>query len=172
MSMMNRPLLISDLLEHGAAQHAKTEVVSRETHGDLFRYTYADAAPRARQLARALLSQGLKAGDVVGSIAWNNHRHLESYFGVSGTGMVMHTCNPRLHPSQLIYILNHAEDKVVLFDATFAPLVKGIAAHCPHVQLWVCLADAAHTPAIEGVSNVVAYEDSLRRSPATTHGPI
>ncbi len=66
--------------------------------------------------------------------------------------MVMHTCNPRLHPQQLIYVINHAEDEVVLFDATFAPLVKGIAAHCPKVRAWVCLADAANTPAIEGVS--------------------
>ncbi len=171
MSMMNRPLLISDLLEHGAAQHANTQVVSRETHGDLHRYTYADMAPRARQLANALVARGLTKGDVVGSIAWNNHRHLESYFGVSGAGLVMHTCNPRLHPSQLIYILNHAEDKVVFFDATFAPLVKGIAAHCPHVQLWVCLADAAHTPAVEGVSNVIAYEDLIAGQPMTFAWP-
>ena len=73
--------------------------------------------------------------------------------------MVMHTCNPRLHPQQLIYVVNHAEDQVMLFDATFAPLIKGIAAHCPKVKAWVCLADAANTPAIEGVANVINYED-------------
>jgi 3-(methylthio)propionyl---CoA ligase len=156
--MMDRPLLLSDVIEHAAQQFGRAEVVSRETHGALFRYTYAECAVRARKLANALAGLGLKPGSAVGSIAWNNHRHLEAYYGVSGSGMVMHTCNPRLHPQQLIYIINHAEDEVVLFDATFAPLVKGIAAHCPKVRAWVCLADAEHTPAIEGVANVLAYE--------------
>ena len=159
--MMNRPLLISGILEHGAAQFGEQEIVSRETHGPLHRTTYAQAAKRARQLANALAQLGLKAGSAVGSIAWNNHRHLEAYYAVSGSGMVMHTCNPRLHPQQLIYVINHAEDEVVLFDATFAPLIKGIAAHCPKVRAWVCLADAANTPAIEGVSPVLNYEDLI-----------
>ena len=156
--MMDRPLLLSDVIEHAAMQFGDVEVVSRETHGPLFRYTYADSARRARKLANALAGLGLAPGHAVGSIAWNNHRHLEAYYAVSGSGMVMHTCNPRLHPQQLIYIINHAEDQVVLFDATFAPLVKGIAAHCPQVKAWVCLSDAEHMPVIEGVDNVLAYE--------------
>ena len=160
-TMMERPLLISALLEHGAQQHAKQEVVSRETHGDLVRTTFAEVSRRAKILANALSALGMQPGDVVGSIAWNNHRHLEAYYGVSGSGMVMHTCNPRLHPEQLAYIVNHADDRVVMFDATFAPLVQAIAKHCPQVHTWVCLADAAHTPAVEGVANVVAYEDLI-----------
>jgi len=159
--MMSRPLLISGILEHAAAQFGEQEVVSRETHGPLHRTTYAQVAQRARQLANALAQMGLKAGSAVGSIAWNNHRHLEAYYAVSGSGMVMHTCNPRLHPQQLIYVINHAEDEVVLFDATFAPLVKGIAAHCPKVRAWVCLANAANTPVIEGVNNVLNFEDLI-----------
>lgn len=159
--MMDRPLLLSDVLEHAADQAGDTEVVSRETHGPLFRYTYADCAVRARKLANALAGLSLQPGSAVGSIAWNNHRHLEAYYAVSGSGMVMHTCNPRLHPQQLIYIINHAEDEAVLFDATFAPLIKGIAAHCPKVRAWICLAEKAHTPAIEGVDNVLAYEDLI-----------
>ncbi len=158
--MMTRPLLISGILEHAAAQFGEQEIVSRETHGPLHRSTFAQVAKRSRQLANALAQMGLKAGSAMGSIAWNNHRHLEAYYAVSGSGMVMHTCNPRLHPQQLIYVINHAEDEVVLFDATFAPLVKGIAAHCPQVRAWVCLADAANTPAIEGVS-VLNYEDLI-----------
>jgi len=158
--MMDRPLLISAVLEHAAAQHARQSVVSRETHGPLHRTTYAEVARRARQLANALKGLGLEPGHAVASIAWNNHRHLEAYYGVSGSGMVMHTCNPRLHPQQLIYILNHAEDRVVLFDSTFAPIVKGIAAHCPQVLAWVCLSDAANTPSIEGVK-VLSYEDLI-----------
>jgi 3-(methylthio)propionyl---CoA ligase len=156
--MMELPLLLSGVLQHAEAQNGQVDVVSRETHGPLFRYTYADCAKRARQLANALAGLGLQAGDVVGSIAWNNHRHLESYYAVSGSGMVMHTCNPRLHPDQLIYIINHAEDKVVLFDTTFAPLVKAIAAHCPQVVAWVCLSDAASTAALEGIPHLHAYD--------------
>ncbi|MFM1766605.1 MAG: hypothetical protein RIU71_2368, partial [Pseudomonadota bacterium] len=159
--MMDRPLLLSGILEHAAAQFGGQEVVSRETHGPLFRYTYADCAKRARKLANALKTLNLKVGSVVGSIAWNNHRHLEAYYAVSGSGMVMHTCNPRLHPQQLIYIINHAEDEVVLFDITFAPLIKGIAAHCPKVRAWVCLTERAHMPEIEGVANVMCYDELI-----------
>jgi len=159
--MMDRPLLLSSVIEHAAMQYGDVEIVSRETHGPLFRYSYAQCAARARKLANALAGLGLKGGDAVGTIAWNNHRHMETYYGVSGSGMVLHTCNPRLHPQQLIYVINHAEDQVVLFDATFAPLVKGIAAHCPMVRAWVCLADAANTPAIDGVANVKSYEELI-----------
>jgi acyl-CoA synthetase (AMP-forming)/AMP-acid ligase II len=165
--MMEQPLLLSDVIEHAAAQYGDVEVVSRETHGPLFRYTYADCAKRSRKLAHALGQLGLSAGSAVGSIAWNNHRHLEAYYAVSGSGMVMHTCNPRLHPQQLIYVINHAEDQVLLFDATFAPLVRGIAAHCPMVKAWVCLADKANTPTIEGVANVLSYEELI--APHTDH---
>ena len=159
--MMDRPLLLSGVIEHAAAQYGDAEIVSRETHGPLFRYTYAQCAARARKLANALSILGLGAGDAVGSIAWNNHRHLEAYYAVSGSGMVMHTCNPRLHPQQLIYVINHADDRLVLFDATFAPLIKGIATHCPQVRAWVCLADAANTPAIEGVPNILSYDELI-----------
>ncbi len=156
--MMNRPLLISGIIEHAAAQFGDTPIVSRETHGPLFRYTYAGCAARARRLANALVQFGLDAGNSVGSLAWNNHRHLETYYAVSAGGMVMHTCNPRLHPEQLIYIINHAEDRLLLFDATFAALVKSIAPQCPGVEAWVALTDAANMPAIEGLRNLHCYE--------------
>jgi fatty-acyl-CoA synthase len=159
--MMDRPLLISGVIEHAAAQFGDVEVVSRETHGPLFRYTYAQCAGRARKLANALAQLGLGTGSAVGSIAWNNHRHLEAYYAVSGSGMVIHTCNPRLHPQQLIYIINHAEDSVMLFDSTFAPLIKAIAAHCPKVKSWVCLCEADHMPSLEGVAHVLCYEDLI-----------
>jgi fatty-acyl-CoA synthase len=156
--MMDRPMLVSGIIEHGAAQFGDVEIASRETHGPMFRYTYAQCATRARKLANALAGLGLQPGSAVGSIAWNNHRHVEAYYGVSGSGMVMHTCNPRLQPQQLIYIINHAEDAVMLFDATFAPLVKGIAAHCPGVKAWVCLSDEANMPVIDGLENLMCYE--------------
>jgi fatty-acyl-CoA synthase len=159
--MMDRPLLISAIIEHAAAQFGDTTIVSRETHGPIFRYTYAECAVRVRRLANALRHLGLDAGASVASIAWNNHRHLEAYYAVSGSGMVMHTCNPRLHPDQLIYIINHAEDRMVLFDATFAPLVKSIAARCPKILDWVALSDAANMPAADGMPHIRCYEELL-----------
>ena len=159
--MMDRPLLISNIIEHAAAQFGNSQIVSRETHGPIFRYSYAQCAVRSRQLANALALLGLRPGSTVGSIAWNNHRHLEAYFAVSGSGMVMHTCNPRLNPQQLVYIINHAADRVVLFDANFAPLIKGIAALCPQVEAWVALSDAQNMPVIDGIPNLLCYEDLI-----------
>lgn len=158
--MMDRPLLVSAILEHGADQFGQQEIVSRETHGPLHRTTFAQVAQRSKKLANAFAKLGMKPGGVVGSIAWNNARHVELYYGVSGSGLVMHTCNPRLHPEQLSYIINHAEDEVVFFDSTFAPLIKAIAAHCPKVKHWICLSDQANTPNVDGVV-IQNYEDFI-----------
>jgi acyl-CoA synthetase (AMP-forming)/AMP-acid ligase II len=163
--IMDRPLLISDVIEHAAAQFGDSEIVSRETHGPLFRYTYAQCAARARKLAHALRYLGLRAGNAVATLAWNNHRHLEIYYAVSGSGMVIHTCNPRLHPEQLIYIVNHAEDRVLFFDRTFAPLIERIAPRCPKVKAWIGLSDATNMPALAGVDNVLCYEDCIAPHP-------
>ncbi len=156
--MMDRPLLISGIVEHAAAQFGATLIASRETHGPIFRYTYAECAARARRLANALRSLGMDAGSAVGSLAWNNHRHLEAYYAVSGSGLVMHTCNPRLHPEQLIYIINHAGDRAMLFDSSFAALIEAIAPHCPKVEAWICLSDAANMPRDEVVAGLLCYE--------------
>ena len=99
-------------------------MVSRRVEGDLHRYTYKDVARRARQVANALDASKLEAGDRVGTLAWNGYRHLELYFGVSGSGRVLHTINPRLHPDQIAWSANHAEDQVLCFDASFLPLVQ------------------------------------------------
>jgi 3-(methylthio)propionyl---CoA ligase len=159
--MMDRPLLISDVIEHGAGQFGETEIVSREAHGPLFRYTYSACRTRALQLASALQHLGLGAGCSIGSVALNSHRHLEAYYAVSGSGMIIHTCNPRLHSQQLIYIINHAEDRALFFDSSFAKLIEGIAAQCPRVESWICLCDGANMPAMAGVKNLLCYEDLI-----------
>jgi 3-(methylthio)propionyl---CoA ligase len=159
--MMDQPLLISSIIEHAAAQHGETEIVSRETHGTVFRYSFADCAARSKKLANALLKLGVPAGCAIGTLAWNNHRHVEIYYAVSGGGMVIHTCNPRLHVDQLIYIINHAEDRALFFDSSFAPLVAGIAARCPGVRAWICMSDAKNTAALEGIANVHCYEEFI-----------
>jgi 3-(methylthio)propionyl---CoA ligase len=159
--MMDRPLLLSSLLEHAEQQFADVEVVSRETHGPLFRYTYRDLATRARRLAKALAALGMQAGTRIATLAWNNHRHLEAYFAVSGSGAVLHTCNPRLHPEQLAWILNHADDKVVLFDSTFLPLVEAVAPMCPGIDAWILMTDAEHMPAQARLGRLLCYETLL-----------
>ncbi len=168
---MDRPLLVSSILEHAAAQYGEVEIVSRETHGPLLRYNYARCAVRVRKLANALAQLGLGQGNAVGTLAWNTHRHLELYYAVSGSGMVIHTCNPRLHAEQLIYIINHAEDQVMFFDSTFAALIASVAPQCPNVRAWVCMTDAANMPPIDGLSGLRCYEELIASQSAQFEWP-
>jgi fatty-acyl-CoA synthase len=112
-------------------------------------------------LANALRELGLHAGDCIATLAWSNHRHLEAYFAVSGSGMVIHTCNPRLHLSQLAYIINHADDRAVMFDTTFAPLIKVLVPLCPKITSWVCLSDRADLPDEGGIPGLLFYDDLI-----------
>ena len=160
--MMSGPLRIAGLLEHAAKWHGDTEIVSRETTGGLHRYSYAAAHARARQLANALTAWGIGPGDRVGTLAWTNHRHFELYYGVSGMGAVCHTINPRLFFEQLIYIIHHAEDRLIFFDLTFLPLVEKLAPQCPHVREWVLMTDATHRPATTALAAPLrCYEELL-----------
>ncbi|WP_174862726.1 3-(methylthio)propionyl-CoA ligase [Comamonas jiangduensis] len=156
--MQNQQLLISSLIEFAARHHRDAEIVSRRVEGDIHRYTYEDLAGRAKQLANALDELKLAHGDRVASIAWNGYRHMEMYFGVSGSGRVLHTINPRLHPEQVAWIINHAEDQVLCFDMTFLPLVQAVHAKCPTVRQWVALCDADKLPADSGIPGLVSYE--------------
>jgi 3-(methylthio)propionyl---CoA ligase len=139
--MMDRPLLISDLLQHADRHHGATEIVSKTVDGTVHRYTYHDAHARARKLANALRKLGVVANDRVGTLAWNSYRHFEIYYAVAGSGAVIHTINPRLFPDQINYIVNHAEDKVVFYDTTFAPLVEKLKPQLKTVKHWIALAD-------------------------------
>ena len=156
--MQNQPLLISMLLDFAERHHGDAEIVSRRVEGDIHRYTYKDLAARAKQVANALDALGLQGGDRVASLAWNGYRHMELYFGVPGSGRVLHTLNPRLHPDQMVWIINHAEDKVVCFDMTFLPLVQATHAKCPTVKTWVALCDADKLPADSGIPGLQSYE--------------
>ena len=156
--MQKQPLLISSLIQFAERYHGDTEVVSRRVEGDIHRYTYRELAARARQLANTLEREGLQFGDRVASLAWNGYRHMEMYFGVSGSGRVLHTINPRLHPEQVAWIVNHAEDQVLCFDTTFLPLVQAVHAQCPTVKKWVALCDADKLPADTGIPGLVSYE--------------
>jgi acyl-CoA synthetase (AMP-forming)/AMP-acid ligase II len=143
--------------------------VSRRVEGDIHRCTWTDIARRSRQVAGALDAGGLLFSDRIATLAWNGYRHLELYFGVSGSGRVLHTINPRLHPDQIAWIANHAEDQVLCFDATFLPIVQAIHAKCPGIRQYVLLCDSGKLPAGTGIPNLVAYEDWIGGQP-TTYG--
>ena len=169
--MQNHPLLISTLIDFAARNHGDGEIVSRRVEGDIHRYTWADVHRRAKQQANALDKLGLKVGDRVGSLAWNGYRHLELYFGVSGSGRVLHTINPRLIPEQIVWMVNHAEDQVLCFDMTFLPLIQGIHSHCKTVKHWVALCDADKLPQDIGIPNLVSYEALLAAQSADYNWP-
>ena len=156
--MQDQPLLISSLIRFAERHHGDTEIVSRRVEGDLHRYTWHDVAHRARQVANGLDGMGLSFSDRVATLAWNGYRHLELYFGVSGSGRVLHTINPRLHPEQIAWIVNHAEDQVLCFDMTFLPIIQAVHAKCPSVKHWVALCDADKLPADAGIANLMSYE--------------
>ncbi|QLQ01019.1 MAG: fatty-acid--CoA ligase [Burkholderiaceae bacterium] len=164
--MQNQPLLISALIDFAERHHGDAEIVSRRVEGDIHRYTYRDVARRSRQVARALDRAGVGFGERVATLAWNGYRHLELYFGVSGSGRVLHTINPRLHPEQIAWIANHAEDQVLCFDMSFLPIMQAIHAKCGTVKRWVALCDADKLPADTGIPNLVSYESWIGAEPA------
>src|SRR5215510_5530177 len=138
--MMDMPLAISELIRHAERHHGAGEIVSKTVEdGSLHRYTYRDAHRRARRLANALKNLGVEMHDRVATLAWNSFRHFEIYYAVAGSGAVIHTINPRLFPDQITYIANHAEDKVVFYDTTFAPLIEKVKAQLKSVKHFIAL---------------------------------
>jgi len=156
--MQSQPLLISGLIDFAERNHGDAEIVSRRVEGDIHRYAYRDAAQRARQVANALDGLKLDFGDRVATLAWNGYRHFELYYGVSGSGRVLHTLNPRLHPDQIAWMANHAEDQVLCFDLSFLPLVQAVHARCTSIRHYVALCDADRLPVDSGIPNLQSYE--------------
>ncbi len=156
--MQSQPLLISGLIDFAERHHGDAEIVSRRVEGDIHRYTYRESAARARQVANALDGLKLGQGDRVATLAWNGYRHFELYYGVSGSGRVLHTINPRLHPEQIAWIANHAEDQVLCFDLTFLPLVQAVHAKCSTIRHYVALCEEAGLPTDSGIPGLRSYE--------------
>lgn len=166
--MMELPLLISSVLKHAAENHSDTEIVSRREDGELHRYTYVEAWHRAQRLAHALVDLGLCAGERIGTLAWNGYRHLEIYYAVSGSGGVCHTINPRLLPSQIGQIINHAEDAVLFVDLGCVSILEKIEpAHLATVRAFVVLADPSQMPLSTPIRNLYCYESLL--APQSEH---
>ncbi len=155
--MMDTQLLVSMILRHADLHHPTREIVSVTADNPLHRYTYADCCRRTRQLANALDNLGINEGDRVGTLAWNDYRHLEVYYGVGGAGYVCHTINPRLFPEQIIFIINHAEDKWIFTDPMFVPLLEKVAEQTPAVEGYVVMTNDKNMPETT-LENVVSYE--------------
>lgn len=155
--MQDWPLRVGTILDHARQFHGEQEVVSRSVEGPIVRTTYRDIHTRSKQLAKALQKLGYKEGDVVATLAWNTARHLEAWYGITGIGAVYHTLNPRLFTEQLVYIINHAEDRAIFVDLTFVPILEGIADQIPGVKNFIVLTDEAHMPETS-LKGVVCYE--------------
>jgi len=156
--MQDWPLLCHRIIEHAAKIHGKQEVVTRSVEGPIHRTTYADIHKRALKVSQMLERDGIKLGDRVATIAWNTWRHLEVWYGIMGIGAICHTINPRLFPEQIAWIINHAQDRIVMVDLTFVPVLEKLADKLPSVERYIILTDKAHMPETT-LKNVVAYED-------------
>jgi fatty-acyl-CoA synthase len=158
--MQDWPLLCHRIIDHAASIHGKQEVVTRSVEGPIVRTTYADIRVRALKVSQQLTRHGVRLGDRVATIAWNTARHLECWYGIMGIGAICHTINPRLFPEQIAWIANHAQDRIMITDLTFVPILEKIAGHMPSIERYVVLTDAAHMPQTS-LKNAVPYEDWL-----------
>ncbi len=168
--MMNMPLIVSSILRHAETVYGKNEIVSRLPEGGIWRYTYAAAASRTRRLANALIRLGVRHQDRVATLAWNTHRHYELYYAVSGSGAIVHTVNPRLFPEQVVYILNHAGDEVLFFDAAFLPLIEKVRPELTSVKQFVALAPREHMP--QSSLPLLCYEDLIAAESDSFDWPV
>jgi fatty-acyl-CoA synthase len=169
--MMNTPLLVSSIAEHAEKFHGDREIVSVTADNPRHHCTFRDVIGRSRKLAKALGKLGLDRGDRVATIAWNDYRHLEIYYGVSGAGYVCHTINPRLFPEQLIFIINHAEDRWIFTDAMFVPLLEKILPKIERVEGFVIMTDEAHMPDTS-LPNAVCYETLIGAESSDYSWPV
>lgn len=166
--MMSYPLLISSIMRYADTNHGDTKIVSCMSDGEIHRYSYGDAHRRTRRLASALSSAGVQQGERIGTLAWNGYRHLELYYAISGMGAVCHTINPRLSIDQIAYIINHAEDLYVFFDAGFTGLVMELVPRCRDVRKWILLADQGNAD-VPGFS---LYEDLVKSGTEDFEWPL
>ena len=156
--MQDWPLLLHRIIDHAANFHGERKVISRSIEGPIHTTDYRQVRARALKVSQRLSKDGIKLGDRVATLAWNTWRHLEAWYGIVGIGAIYHTVNPRLFPDQVVWIINHAEDRVMMTDLTFVPFLEKIADQLPTIELYILLTDAMHMPKTT-LKNAVAYED-------------
>ncbi|NBC20343.1 MAG: long-chain-fatty-acid--CoA ligase [Alphaproteobacteria bacterium] len=144
--MQDWQLTVDKILDHAAENHGRREIVTRSVEGPIVRTSYSELHSRAKQVSAALLDLGIKQGDRVATLAWNSARHMECWYGAMGIGAVLHTINPRLHPEQIAWIANHAEDRILMVDTTFLPIIEGAWEHFRTLEKIIVLTDEQHMP--------------------------
>jgi acyl-CoA synthetase (AMP-forming)/AMP-acid ligase II len=167
---MDMPLTITSIMRHAQTNHPNTEIVSVTADNPRHRYTYADAFRRSRQLANVLSEYGIKSGDRVATLAWNDYRHFELYYAISGMGAIIHTVNPRLFPEQISYIINHAEDRLIFVDPILLPAVEALKDEIKSVEAFVILTDDSNMPETS-LANVHSYESFIGEAPEEFEWP-
>jgi acyl-CoA synthetase (AMP-forming)/AMP-acid ligase II len=158
--MQDWPLRIHRIIDHAARYHPLRKIVSRSVEGPIHQTDYAQVRTRSLKLAQRLVREGLKPGERVATLAWNTWRHLEAWYGITGAGCVYHTVNPRLFRDQIAWIINHADDRLMLVDLTFVPILEAIADQIPTITRFIVLTDAAYMPATS-LKGAVDYESWL-----------
>ena len=156
--MQDWPLLLHRIIDHAANFHGERKVITRSIEGPIVETNYRQIRARALKVAQRLEKDGIKLGDRVATLAWNTWRHMEAWYGITGIGAIYHTVNPRLFPDQIVWIVNHAGDRMMFVDLTFVPLLEKIADKLPGIERYVILTDGAHMPQTT-LKNAVAYED-------------
>ena len=157
--MQDWPLVVSRVLDHAAREHGERELVTRSIEGPIRRTTLKEVYSRAKRVAKALVAEGVRPGDRIATMAWNTDRHLEAWYGINGCGAVYHTLNPRLFAEQLVYIMNHAEDKILFVDITFVPVIEAVHSKFETLEKIIVFTDKAHLP--DSSLNLLAYEEWL-----------
>src|SRR6202453_5038856 len=142
--MQEWPVLCHRIIDHAALNHGERPVISRSIEGPIHTTNYAQIRARALKVGQRLERDGIRSGDRVATLAWNTWRHLEAWYGIMGIGAVYHTINPRLFPDQIVWIVNHAEDRVMLVDLTFLPLLEKIAERLKPIERYIVFTDRAH----------------------------
>jgi len=158
--MMYQPLLISSLIEHAAQYHGDTAILSKEVNGEMTKSDWLTVSNNSKRLANALQALGLKSSECIATLAWNNRRHLEAWYAISGSGMICHTINPRLFPEQLAYIINDADDQALFFDITFLPLITAIKEHIKGIKHFIYLGDRDEK-VLEQLPNALFFDELL-----------
>src|SRR3984885_10772765 len=156
--MQDWPLLCHRIIDHAALNHGERPGITRSLEGPIHTTDYAAIRARALKVTQRLERDGVKQGERVATLAWNTWRHLESWYGILGIGAIYHTVNPRLFTDQIVWIINHAEDRVIMTDLTFVPLLEKIADKLPSIERYIIFTDGGHMPATT-LRNAVAYED-------------
>ena len=144
--MQEWPLLVHTFIDHANIHHGEREIVTRRVEGDIHTTNYSEIFSRSKKFSKALKELGVKKGDVIGTLAWNTHRHLESWYGITGLGAVYHTLNPRLFIEQLDYIINHAENKYIISDISFVELLENLQEKIPNVEGFIFLFEKPNSP--------------------------